>query len=302
MHDMPGPAGAAQLAKAEVFRELHHRSEVLVLPNAWDVGSAILLSQVAGVRALATTSAGVAAAAGVGDGERFDLDRLVGLVGRIARATALPVSVDLEAGYGRTAEEVGRSVAAIVEAGAVGVNLEDGDPADSAALLDPGAHAERIAAAREAAARLGVPIVVNGRTDVYWRRGGPPERRFAETVRRLRMYAAAGADCVFAPGFPGADARAAEAAGAISELVRCLDGVALNLLADATLPSIGELQALGVRRLSVGSALYRLSMAAVRDAVSGLIGSGSLESLRGAQGLTYPDLAAMIDRAGGLAE
>jgi 2-methylisocitrate lyase-like PEP mutase family enzyme len=290
------PSTAAQIAKAVLFGELHHEPDVLVLPNVWDVGGAVLLSQVDGVRALATTSAGIAAAAGFGDGERLGFGLLCDLVGRITGATALPVSVDLEAGYGRTADEVARSVASIVEAGAVGVNLEDGVPGDPSALLASGAHAARITAAREAADHLGVPIVINARTDVYWRRSGPPEHRFAETVRRLREYAAAGAGCVFAPGFPGSNV--AEPDIAISELIRQLDGIPLNLLADTGLPSVGELRALGVRRLSVGSALYRLAMAGVRDAVRAMTDSGSLDLLQGAQRLPYPELAAMLDRAG----
>lgn len=302
------PSTAAQIAKAASFGEMHHQLDVLVLPNVWDVGGAMLLSQVEGVRAFATSSGAIAAAAGFGDGERLGFDLLLDLVGRIVRATALPVSVDLEAGYGRTADEVAQSVASIIEAGAVGVNLEDGVPADPAALLACGEHAERVTAAREAADRMGVPIVVNARTDVYWRQSGPPDRRFTETVRRLQEYAAAGADCVFAPGFPGSDPLVAgpdvtDPAGpdsAIRELVRRLDGVPLNLLADAGLPPVGELRVLGVRRLSAGSALYRLGMAAVRDAVAAMTGSGSLDLLRGAQRLAYPELAAVLDRAGRL--
>ena len=307
-----------QVAQAILFRELHHRPDMLVLPNVWDVGGAVLVSQVAGVQAIATTSAGIAAAAGFGDGEHLGLDRLLDLVGQITRATRLPVSVDLESGYGRTAEEVGRSVAAIIEAGAVGVNLEDAIATEPGALLDSDAHAERIAAAREAADRLGVPIVVNARTDVYWRSSGPAAGRFAETLRRLRIYAAAGADCVFVPGFPGPATADVDQHAAIGELVQQLGGVPVNLLADPGLPSIADLRALGVRRLSTGSALYRLSMAAVLDAVSRMTDSrmtdgrmtdgrktegritngGSLDALRGAQRLAYPDLADALARAG----
>jgi len=284
-----------QATLAQLFQDLHRQQEVLILPNVWDVGSTILLSQVAGVQALGTTSAGIAAALGVGDGEQLSLDRMVALVAQITRATTLPVSVDLETGYGRTAADVADSVTAIIEAGAVGVNLEDGDPADAAALLAAEELAERISAAVEAARRLHVPIVVNGRTDIYWRQSGPPEDRFAETVRRLRLYARAGAQCVFAPGFPGPAAESQRAA--IRELVHELGDTPLNLLADPSLPPVAELRDLGVRRLSTGSALYRLGLAAVRDAASGLVESGSLDSLKGAQGLSYPDLAAAVARS-----
>jgi 2-methylisocitrate lyase-like PEP mutase family enzyme len=226
---------------------------------------------------------------------------MVALVAQITRATTLPISVDLETGYGRTAPDVADSVTAIVEAGAVGVNLEDGAPDDPAALLAAEEVAERIAAAVEAAQRLHVPIVVNGRTDMYWRQSGPPEDRFAETVRRLRLYADAGAHCVFAPGFPGpagsAGITAESQRAVIRELVHELGDTPLNLLTDPTLPPVAELRTLGVRRLSTGSALYRLGLSAVRDAVTGLLRSGSLESLKGAQGLGYPELADALARS-----
>lgn len=296
-----GHASGAQPAMARRFRELHQGSDVLVLANAWDAGSAALLAALPGVRALATTSAGVAAAHGVPDGERLALDHTLALVARICRTVDVPVSVDLEAGYGNNPEDVADSVASVIEAGAAGVNLEDGDPAHDDRLLAPSAHAERISAARSAARQLDTPIVVNARTDVYWRGIGAPGKRFDETARRLRQYVEAGADCVFVPGFPGAAAPAGAGADSapdldrqrrlIGELVAHLDGVPLNLLAGTTDLPVDELRALGVRRLSVGSALYRLGMAAVREAMGELLTSGRQDALAGAKRLTYGELA-----------
>lgn len=299
-----GHAPGAQPAMARRLRELHQGPDVLVLANAWDAGSAALLAALPGVRALATTSAGVAAAHGVPDGELLALDHTLALVARICRTVDVPVSVDLEAGYGNRPEDVADSVASVIEAGAAGVNLEDGDPAREDRLLPPSEHAERISAACSAADQLDTPIVVNARTDVYWRGIGAPDDRLAETARRLRLYADAGADCLFVPGFPrnaasatGAGAAAGARTGPqrqremIGDLVAHLDGVPLNLLAGSTDLPVHELRALGVRRLSVGSALYRLGMAAVCEAMGELLNSGRQEALAGAQRLTYAELA-----------
>lgn len=297
-HNGGAPECSRQANKARAFRELHHRPTMLVLPNVWDIGSAVLLARVPGVRALATTSAGMAATHGIRDGERLGFDHILAAVAQITREVALPVSVDLEAGYGRTAREVADSVISIIEAGAVGVNLEEGLSAGQRRLCAPAEHAERIAAVRAAAEHMGVPIVINAGSDVYWRQAGPPERRFAETVRRLRAYAAAGADCVFVPGFPEAGTDTARGRALIGALVRELDGIPLNLLADGALPPVAQLQDLGVRRLTVGSALYRLGMASVCAALGELLRSGRQDALRGAVGLSCQDLADALSDGG----
>jgi 2-methylisocitrate lyase-like PEP mutase family enzyme len=188
-------------------------------------------------------------------------------------------------------------VASVIDAGAVGVNLEDGVPG-RAELRPADEHAARIAAARSAAGQLGVPIVVNARTDVYWHRIGRPECRLAHAVYRSRIYAEAGADCVFVPGFPGPDVPAGQAGDLIAELVGALAGTPLNLLANPGLPPVGELAELGVRRLSVGSALYRLAMAAVRDAATGLLATGRPDALAGADALSYQELLDTLSSSG----
>lgn len=289
---------AAQVRRAREFAALHAGPELLLLPNAWDAGSAALLAAVPGVRAIATTSAGMAAAHGLPDGEVLALDHVLAGLALLTRRVSLPVSVDLEAGYGSTPAQVADSVASVIDAGAVGVNIEDGVPERADELLPAEEHAARIAAARAAAVNLGVPIVVNARTDVYWRRIGPADRRFAHAVYRLRGYVEAGADCVFVPGFPGRDVAADEAGAMIAELVAAVAGTPVNLLADPTLPSLRELADLGVRRLSVGSGLYRLAMAAARDATARLIETGRPDALAAADGLRYQELSDLLWSAG----
>lgn len=281
---------AAQVRRAHEFTELHAGPGLFVLPNAWDAGSAAVLAAVPGVRAIATTSAGVAAAHGVPDGELLGLDHVVAAVTLLTRTVSLPVTVDLETGYGNTPAEVADSVASVIDAGAVGVNLEDGIRGRSDGLLAEHAHAERVAAARSAAEHLGVPIVVNARTDVFWHRIGSPEHRLAHAIYRLRSYADAGADCVFVPGFPGHGVPRDAGSDMIAELTGALPGIPVNLLADPTLPILDDLSALGVRRLSVGSGLYRLAMAATRDATARLLATGRPDALAAAAGLPYQEL------------
>jgi 2-methylisocitrate lyase-like PEP mutase family enzyme len=283
--------------RAEEFRAMHHEGRPLLLANVWDAGSAALLSQLPGVRALATTSAGLAAAQGLPDGERLTLDQLLPVLDGIARSTALPWSVDLEAGYGGSTGEVADSVTAVLERGALGVNLEDGDPAVPGALLDARQHAERVAAARDAADRLGVPALVNARTDTYWRRTGPPDTRLAETVRRMDAYRAAGADCLFVPGFPDPALPAGEAEALLGELVAAAEGVPLNVLWAPGLPDLETLGALGVARVTVGSGLYRVALGAAREAMAGMLATGGPEPLRAAGLLSYPELAEALAAA-----
>jgi len=285
-------------AMARRFAGMHAGPGVLVLPNAWDAGSAALLARVPMVRALGTTSAGMAAGYGLPDGELLSLDQLLAAITQLIRAVALPVTVDLEAGYGSTSDEVADSVASVIDAGAVGVNLEDGLPGQPDQLRSEEEHAARIAAARSAAGQLGVPIVVNARTDVYWRRIGRPDCRLAHAVYRLRSYAEAGADCVFVPGFPGPDVPDRQARDLIAELVGELAGTPLNLLADPSLPPVDVLAELGVRRLSMGSRLYRLAMAAVRDAAADLLTTGQSAALAAAENLSYAELLDVLSTAG----
>lgn len=291
----PGDAfadGSDIVDRAQHLRRLHRGPDVLVLPDVWDAGSAALVGQLPGVRALGTTSTGMAAAQGLPDGEWLTLDQLLTVVGQITRAVPLPVCVDLESGYGRTSADVTDSVASLIELGAVGIDIADRVPTDSKRLIAPDEHAERIAATRAAGDELGVPIVINARTDVFQRGVGTPGDRLDGAITRLRRYRQAGADSVAVPGFPDSDSDLA--VDQIRHLVAALDDVPVGLLSDPALPSLAELRELRVRRLSVGSALYRLGMAAVLDAAGDLLATGDHRVLAGAAALTDAGLAELL--------
>jgi 2-methylisocitrate lyase-like PEP mutase family enzyme len=258
-----------QRAKAEAFRAMHDRSRILVLPNAWDAMSARVIEE-AGARAIATTSAGVAFSVGYPDGEAIPCDEMIAAIARIARVTTIPVSADIESGFAHDAREVAETVRRVIDAGAVGINLEDQVHDGSRSLYDQEVAVERVRAAREAADSAGVPIVINARTDVYLLGIGEPDTRFDHAIRRANAYRKAGADCLFLP----AVARRAD----IERIVPALDGP-LNLLAFPGIPTVLELESLGVARLSVGTQLTLKAMAALTKTVTELLGTGTYESM-----------------------
>src|ERR1700687_1939966 len=224
--------------KVDQFRKLHQGPRILVLPNASDVASARIFED-SGFPAVGTSSAGVAFALGYPDGERMSRDEMIAAVRRIAGALKIPVTADVEAGYGdplATAES-------LVEAGAVGMNLED---FSEGSLIDLNTQIQISQQIRSK-----TDLVINARTDIFGRRIGDPGALFERTVERLNAYRKAGADCLFAPG-----ARDAET---IANLVRAVNG-ALNILATAGFPTVEELERLGVKRVSVGSGPMRAAM------------------------------------------
>lgn len=261
---------SVQRERAAALRRLHAGPSVLVLPNAWDVASARLF-ETAGFPAVATTSAGVAFALGYPDGQRISRGEMADAVRRMAERLAVPVTADMEAGYGPTPEDAAATARAVVDAGAVGMNLEDAPGAGGeGTLLDQALQGERIRAAREAAATAGVPIVINARTDVYLAGIGEPATRLAHTVRRIVAYREAGADCVFVPGVYDAET--------IGILAREAGGP-LNILAGKGCPPVPELARLGVRRLSIGSGAMRAALGLVRRIAEELRGPGTYERL-----------------------
>jgi len=257
-----------QKAKAEAFRNMHYGPGVLVLTNAWDAASARVLEE-AGVQAIATTSAGIAFSLGYPDGQRIRREEMAAAVSRIVRAVSVPVTADMEGGYGVTEEAAAATVRAVIETGAIGLNLEDatGDP--ERPMLDAEAHAARIRAARQAADSQGIPIVINARTDIYLKSVGEPASRLNESIRRGNLYIEAGADCVFVPG--------ATDPAAIESLCRGIAGP-VNIIAIKGVPPIHELGRLGVKRVSVGSGLMRAAMTLVRKAAAELLESGTHSS------------------------
>lgn len=258
-----------QVERARVFRAMHGPTHNLLLPNAWDAVSGRLFAQ-AGFPALGTTSAGIAWTRGYPDGQHIGRDAMLAEVARIVAAVDVPVTADIEAGYGPRPEDVAETVRGVIEIGAVGVNLEDGADLADVPLLPADAQAERLEAARESAARTGVPLFLNARTDVYLAHPGDAAERLAETKRRAAMYLAAGADAVFVPGVVDPPTVAA--------LVQAVQGP-LNVMVGPGAPPVPELFALGVARVSIGGAATLAVMGFVRKIARELRDTGTVEIL-----------------------
>lgn len=257
----------SQGAKAEAFRRLHAGPGLLVLPNAWDVASARVI-EAAGFAAIATSSAGVAWALGYPDGERVSRREMLTVVRRIARNVEVPVSADVEAGYGSSPEAAAETARRVIAAGAIGLNLEDGTGAGT--LLDITLQVERIRAVREAGTVGGVPLVINARTDAFELGDLTPAERFAEAVRRATAYHAAGADCLFVPFVSDA--------ATIGQLARALPGP-LNIIAGPPTPPLGELARLGVRRASLGPRVVQATLGLIRRIVTELRDRGTYTTM-----------------------
>lgn len=271
-----------QKSKAMAFRARHRGPGILVLPNAWDVASARVFED-AGFGAIATTSAGVAFSLGYPDGQKISREEMLARVGRIARAVKVPVTADVEAGYGAKPEAAAHTAREVIETGAVGMNLEDATGDEGLPLYDLSLQLERIRAVREAALKTGVLLVLNARTDVYLAKVGAPERRYEEAVRRLEAYRDAGADCVFLPGVTDA-----ETIARVVKDVKC----PVNILAGPGAPSAPELQKLGVARVSVGSGPMRATLGLVKRIAEELGSSGTYTTLEG--GMPYADVNRML--------
>jgi len=260
---------AQQVQQAEAFRNKHRGPPLLLLPNAWDAMSARIFVA-AGFEAIATTSGGVAWALGYADGEQTPWAEVVSATARIVRAAQVPVTADIEAGYGDTPDAVAASVAEIIRAGAVGVNLEDGTPQGATPIRNIADAAERIRAAREVARAAAVPIVINARTDLYLRNIGDEKSRFEETVERGRAYLAAGADCFYPISLRDP--------ATIARMVKML-GAPININVRAGLPGVAELEALGVARASTASAVSLMAMSLTRRIAEELRTTGRFDTL-----------------------
>lgn len=239
-----------QAELARKFLELHRGPNILLLPNAWDVASARIFEE-AGFPAIGTSSAGVAFALGYPDGQKISRDEMLGVVRRIAEAVEIPVTADVEAGYGTTPEEVAETAQAVIAAGAVGMNLEDGADDRPDYLADLSLQKEIILAILGAAAAARVPFVLNARTDIFLYGIGPAETRMARAIERLNAYRAGGAQSLFAPGVKDRET--------IAQVARGVSGP-LNILATVGTPTSLELQQIGVARVSVGSGPMRAAL------------------------------------------
>lgn len=260
---------------ADLFRRLHHDG-LLILPNVWDAGTARLVESL-GAKALATTSAAVAWSHGYPDGDLLPTELLVATVTAIARVTSVPLTVDVEGGYASDPAAVGDTVARVIDAGAVGINLEDGEGS-------PDLLCAKIDAAKRAGARTGVDLFVNARTDVFLAGLAPEEGRVEETISRGERYRAAGADGLFVPAVAGAgDIRTIAAAVPLP----------LNVLAWPGLPAAAELEALGARRLSAGSGIARAAYDRVASLAAGFLGDGASDPMMQGK-MTYAEINALM--------
>lgn len=273
-----------QAEKAKAFRDLHQVNPMqgkplLLLPNAWDVASARVFEE-AGFPAIGTTSAGVAAVFGYPDGQRLSRELMLQMVKRIAESVAVPVTADVEAGY----DDALLTAVKVMEAGAVGMNLEDVSderPSTLAGLTEQAALIRSI--------RAQTNLVINARTDIFLAGIGDAATRLERTVERLNAYREAGADCLFAPGVRDAET--------IEKLVQGVKGP-LNILAVAGTPPIGELQRMGVARVSIGSGAMRSTLGLTRRIAKELLEQGTYSAMvEGA--ISYAEVNGMLARRRG---
>jgi 2-methylisocitrate lyase-like PEP mutase family enzyme len=259
---------------------LHKRP--LLLPNAWDAASAVAIESV-GAAAIATTSAGISWACGVPDGERIGRERMLQALGEIIASVRVPVTADIESGYGTTPEAVALTVDAVIAIGVAGINIEDSPGTDSP-LREPPVQAARIRAARAVADRAGVPVWINARTDTFLAGAGSPSERLSETIARAAVYAAAGADSLFVPGVLDLDVIRELATGPLP----------INVMAGPGAPDVASLVAAGARRISVGPAIAQAAYDLAARAAAELLATGTYTSMNGA--LDYGQLNELLDR------
>lgn len=242
------------------FAALHAGPKLLILPNAWDAGSARIIES-AGALAIATSSAAVAWAHGHADGQFLPFETLLATVSEIVKTCSVPVSADIEAAYAHDAATAAKTIGQVIDAGAVGINIEDGNDA-------PDLLAKKIENLKNAAAKAGADLWVNARIDTYLRRLVPAAQAYDETVRRARLYREAGADSIFAPALTD-----------LADLTRLVKDVVLplNCLAWPGLPDGAALEKIGVRRLSAGSGIGKVMLNQVHTMAKAFLADGKSE-------------------------
>lgn len=245
---------------AATFHKLHE--DLLILPNAWDAASARIV-QDAGAKAIATTSASLAWAQGYADGHHFPVEKLVVTIEAISRAISIPLSCDAEGGYSDDPKQAAENVAKLIDAGAVGINLEDG-------RWPHELHLKKIEAIRAAAEKKGVKLFINARTDVILKQLVPAEQGVEEALRRAAGIERAGGNGLFVPGLA--------AASQISAIVNGTK-LPLNIMARPGAPAAAQLRDLGVRRLSAATGLFNVAMASAREAAEDFLRDGDSEAL-----------------------
>lgn len=234
-----------QKEQAKLFNKLHHSNEMLIIPNAWSAGSALVFEK-QGFKAIATTSAGIAYSLGYPDGEDISLEDLCLVVKQITKRISIPLSVDFERGYGTSKEEIKENVKQVILAGAVGINIEDGLPNNTLEELDY--QIRMIKAISELKQELDIPFVINARTCAYWLNVADEERKMAIAIERGNAFAKAGADCIFIPGPLNQET--------VHKLVKKIDAP-LNIIANPIFNDFDAMNSIGVKRLSMGSGAVR---------------------------------------------
>jgi len=274
--------------KAKRFSAMHSGPGIIVLPNAWDIGSAVVMAD-AGFPAIATTSAGVAFAQGLPDGEKIAKEKMLEIVSAIAAAVPVPVTADLEAGYGPKPEHVARTVKDAIDAGLAGCNIEDTLNRGGKKLYGFEASVDRIRAGAEAAKKAGVKFVLNARTDAYLMQLGNAKTNFAESVKRANAYLAAGATSAFVPGALDADT--------IRQLAHEIDGPmnVLGALGGRPAPyTVAELESFGVKRISIGGSLASAALGFVRRMVGEIRKKGTFAYHAGA--FSHAEATALFEK------
>jgi 2-methylisocitrate lyase-like PEP mutase family enzyme len=262
-----------QKEKADLFLKYHHDKEILVLLNSWDVGSSKLI-EACGYKAIATTSMGIAASFGYPDCQVIQLSEMIEVMTGIVKGVQVPVTVDIEAGYGNTTDEVVESVKKIIATGIVGINIEDSIDLNPV-LVDVTEFCERIAAIRALSDSLGFHLVINARTDSFYTSSGSQREKLSESIKRGNRYREAGADCIFV--------QPVWERHTISTLVKEIDA-SINILANPRIgggipPSVRELQDLGVARLSLGSGLMKATLSLIKRVADELSEKGTYNIL-----------------------
>jgi 2-methylisocitrate lyase-like PEP mutase family enzyme len=258
-----------QKEKAEMFLKYHLDKEILVLLNSWDIGSSKLV-EACGYKAIATTSMGIAASMGYPDCQVIQLSEMIQAITGIVNGVKVPVTVDIEAGYGKNLNEIIDSVKKIIATGIVGINIEDSIDLNPV-LIDETEFCERISAIRALSDSLGFHLVINARTDSFYTSSGSQQEKLSESIRRGNKYSEAGADCIFIQPVWEKDM--------ISTLVKEIDAP-INILSNPSSgaglpPSVRELQDLGVARLSLGSSLMKATLALIKKIADELSEKGT---------------------------
>lgn len=264
---------ADQKAKAEQFLKLHNNKEILVLLNAWDPGSAKLI-EASGFKAIATTSMGISASLGYPDQQAIPFEEMLQSIAKIASRVNLPVTADIEGGYGKNLEEILDCIEKFITAGIVGINIEDSHDL-SPQLIEIDEFCERISAIRKLSDSLGLHLVINARIDVFITGAGEPETRLDESIKRGNKYHEAGADCIFVPNVSDKES--------ISRLVKEINAP-VNVLVNPTNgtglpPSISELEDLGVARVSFGSSVMKATLAMTKKVAGEVKINGTYNAL-----------------------